>query len=457
MSTVRLSLFSVATMLACACLAKTSHAQVALWPGASLDSDSKLVFLLQGERRQLSKDFIAQLDGDQLKISLESSGLISASPNEELLVALVQPNGVRKQMRPDANGEIVFSDVREGLAAIVVSADSLASTSLTSLYAAIPFFVSSTVAGDLDAAPKTNIPMAEVEPERLARDLNESAGPETNEEEILNSNDFEMSAPSRFRVRRLADGSVQGQVVVPQRGFLEMPGVTNIAFYNDGNVVASTSSNVEGYFVADNVPVGINSLTATGPAGHAAYHVEIMEAPGELVSPLSLNRDALSSKRTKLIAVRNGIDEQRELPIAFQEEVADTLIVCLIPNALMDDVRGVLKDRLPVPVQAAPPVDLAGAPMGGAPAPAPAGLGGASGGYGGGFGGGSGGGGFGGGGGAGALVGLAGLAGVAAIASSDDGGNNNNNFFTPPIASPISPQPAPPAATPPPPPPESEG
>ena len=446
MRTHQLPLLAVTKLIVCAIIAQPSQAQIALWPEESADTNSRLVFLLQGERRQLSKDFVAQLDGDQLKLSLESAGLISSSPNEELLIALVQPNGVRQQMRPDSNGEIVFSEVRVGLAAIVVTADSLASTSLSSLYAAIPFFVSSTVAAQGDVAPSIKVPLADVEPEKLALDLSEAAGPETNEEEILNSNDFEMSAPSRFRVRRLADGSVQGQVVVPQRGFLEMPGVTNIAFFRDGAVVASTNSNVEGYFVADNVPVGINSLTATGPAGHAAYHVDILESPGELVSPQSLNLDALSSKRTKLVSIRDGQHESGDLPVAFQEEVSDTLIVCLIPNALMDDVRGVLQDRLPVPVQA-PPVDVAGGPLAGAPAPAGFGGGLAGGGYGGGFGGG--GGGFAAGGGAGALAGLAGLAGVAAIAASDDGGSNNN-FFTPPIASPISapppaPQPPPPA------------
>ena len=355
-------------------------------------TSAELVHLLQGEPRELTEDFVAQLDGDQLRVSLTTRGLINA-PNDELMVSLVQPSGAREDKRPDFNGEILFENVREGLAAIVVTADSLTSTSLSSLYAAIPVFVTSSDAGDALAAPPSpfEVPVAEVNPEELARDLNQNIEAPTSPGDLLAASDYDIIPESRFRVQRMADGSVQGRVSVPQRGYEAIPGVTRVAVYRGGQLVAATDTDEEGQFVLQSVPAGYLSLIATGAAGHAAYTIEVIEFQGaELVDPLSRK----SESGDVFVATANN-----QLGAAGRK-----LVVFLIPPALMTEIRRILAERLyggAGPGGGLPGGDLApalagpgGAPLGGGLGQAPYNFGA---GYGGGYYGGGGGGGFGGG------------------------------------------------------------
>ncbi|MCA9132590.1 MAG: hypothetical protein KDA45_05535 [Planctomycetales bacterium] len=437
-----LAFFTRALLLCplCVALPTLGHAQTAPFVFDGPHMESQLVYLMQGERRQLSEDFMAELDGDTLRISLESSGLLQDTPSDQLLVSLVQPSGVREELRPDLNGEVVFRNIRQGLAAIVVTADSVASTSLSSAYAAMPFFVTAVEAGAQPREP-LQLPVTEVEPQRVARALLQpaeaplpTAATAGRGEEVLEKDAFDFVTSSRFRVQRRADGSVRGRVVVPQRGYEVLPGETRITFYREGQVVATALSSVEGNFVVRDVPLGVNGLVAVGPAGHAAYAVEIMEFKAELVNPLT---ESGSPSAQRLVALQAA----SELPAGnlVQADAADTLIVFLIPPALMDDVRTIIGERWPVSswLNAAPPAAAPAAPAGVPFAGAPGmGLGPMPGG---GFGGGGSGGGSGGGGGfAGGIGPLIAVAAIPAIiAATDD--DENFDFFNPPLTTPLTP------------------
>lgn len=364
----------------------------------------KLVVLLQGEKRQIDGDFVALVEGDKLHVALNTRGMLNASPEDELLVSLVQPSGEAQSIRPDPNGMLVFENVSQGLAALVVTADSLANTSLASLYAAVPLFIASVEEDAPDPEPEPfQLPVAKVNPQRLTEALNEDPEEPSPDSELLSSDDFEIVPFSQFRVLRLADGSIQGQVVVPQRGFLTVPGKTRIELIREGQTVATAITESDGSFLAQNVPLGVNSLVATGRSGHAAYSIEVVE------------RKQLGLDPANTIS---GDPPARVHLVGMQGQVGQSLMVCLIPPALMDEVREVLKDRLPGSGS-----ELAMDPNSAAPAFAGGAQNGAL------SGGGMGGGGAGAGafGGLGDWLGLAGLGvGIAALSDSDDDGFNQN-------------------------------
>ncbi len=384
-----------------------------------LASQPKLVYLLQGERRKIARDFVARLDGDRLRVSLEDRGLVSTSPDRELIVSLIQSSGQRVDLQPDADGEVVFDGVRAGFAALIVTANRLSDISFTSLYAAIPVFVVAAEDEALAAGDVLRAPLAQVDPTSLVENIDREVVPQGAAADISDLREFELLEFSRFRVQRMADGSVEGRIVVPQNGFLAVPGVTLVSFEQDGSVIATAVSDEEGFFVAENVPLGTLSLIATGAAGHAAYAVEVVEFQG-VKAPRG---DTQSSKRRSQVRF-----------VSRQEAVGRRLLVLLIPPALMDEVLRLLRERfggwLPdgaVAGESSPVFPLAeegsGSSTGGL----------AAGGYpGGGFGGAGGGGAFVGGG-AGGALGIAALATAIAALSNDDDGFSSN------ISTPIAP------------------
>ncbi|MEM7474063.1 MAG: hypothetical protein AAF483_03665 [Planctomycetota bacterium] len=388
-------------VLSCNSFAQDAGKHVSLYPTFPV--------LTQGEQRQISDDLVALLENDTLEIALQDQGLVT-STEERYVVSLIQPNGDRIDRRPDASGKLVFEGVKQGLAALVVTADSL-SGSAASMYAAIPFYVSNAEPGQ--TASTINLPLAKVNPDSLAQRIDENDIDETDESEVLPELDFDVAPQvdlSRFRVQRMADGSVQGQILVPQTGYLALPGRTRITFQLDGQPVATTFADEAGNFVAENIPVGIISVVADGPAGHAANAVNIVEFEG--VDVLQRNSSKTSKDRTRFVSK--------------QDQASSSLLIVLIPPALMDEVREVRRDRLP---------QTGSEPIAGVPAaPAPPGMGGfaggggsiggGGGGVGGGFGGG--GGGIGGlGGGLGGLGALGAIGAAAALADDDDGFNQN--------------------------------
>lgn len=424
--------YSLVSLVACVLFLATalpvpSLAQSPALLFEQLTQGQEVVYLVQGERRQLSKDFVAELDGDQLLLSLQGSGLVRSTPQDELLVSLIKPSGERQDARPDARGNIAFSGLSEGLAAVVITADSFANTSLSSAYAAIPFFVATSARrapqqpvapGDAPPPPEVeqpqvapaplNVGLVEVVPENLIRDLEAvTQSAPTSSSEVMVAADYDLVPASRFRVQRLADGSVQGRVIVPQRGYETLPGATQVSFFQGSNMVSSTMSTEDGAFVARRVPVGMLGVVAVGPGGHAAYMVEIVEFQGaERIEAVSSTEGGFS---TKFVATRAA---------AFQE-VGERLEILLIPPALMDEVLRILNERIGVPAPAA----FAGGPAQ----------------FGGGFGGGGGGGLGGGGGGGGFAGGGLGLLGVALIPALIAALDDDDDFFEPPFATPIAP------------------
>ncbi|MCA9190515.1 MAG: carboxypeptidase regulatory-like domain-containing protein [Planctomycetales bacterium] len=378
------------------------------------------VSLLQGEDIQLSEDFVARLDGEKLRVSLVRSGEVMESEAQEFLVTLIQPGKESIELQPNQQGIVEFDGVQEGLAAVVIAMESMLDSTQSAFYAALPIFAASAATVPVST---TSIPLADVNKEQFLRDFESSSEIPTSIEEILDFDPQSVAKYSRYRVRRRADGSITGRVVVLQRGYDAVPGVTRLAFFKNGNFLASTFSSPEGEFVAENMPVGICSVVATGPAGHAAYAFEIVEnAAIEAVQPAL----KLFQQQTRFVSTQN------QDPVEIEnnpEIVADNLIVILIPPSLMPEVRRVVGDRFLIAPEVPADAGLAGAgaapmtfpPM--APGMAGMGMGGGFGGAGGGFGGG----------GIGGALGLAGLAiGIAALENNNDGFNNN-------IATPVAP------------------
>jgi hypothetical protein len=378
---------------------------------------AKLIYLLQGERRKISKDFVAQLDGDRLRISLEDRGLVRTSPDRELLVSLIDASGRRLDRQPDADGQVVFDGVQAGFAALVVTANALSDLSLTMAYAAIPVFM---VAAEADAPAMPLVaPLAEVEPQMIVRQVNEDVRPGGTPQDITDLREFELVPFSRFRVQRLADGSIEGRVVVPQNGYLAVPGVTELTFQRDGTVISRIETDEEGFFVAENIPVGPLSLIATGPSGHAAYAIEVFEFQ-------AANGEAGDGQS------RRG--QPRVRYVSQPQQIGRQLLVVLIPPALMEEVQRLINERLggiggqDQLADGSTPLPLAAEEANATPGAGMAGIGGRAGGFGG-----AGGGAYGGFGGGGAALGAAGLAtAIAALATNDDDGFNAN------VATPIS-------------------
>ncbi len=374
-----------------------------------------LVYLLQGEKTWITEDYVAELDANsQLRVSLSDSGLSQPAASDEFLVTLIQSNGKSVEMTPDANGDLLFEDVAEGWSALVVVAKNMAMQTQPAMYAAMPVFTRAAQA-DAPAKAPVSVQLASVDRERLVREVKQTGEtPPESKGELLPIESFEMAAGNHYVVKQSADGSVKGRVIVPQRGFEAIPGVTQIAFYRDGNYLLSTASTAEGDFAVSSLPLGMNSLVATGPSGHTAFSFEVIaENEGELVNPTAGVKSDAGSKF-----------------VSMQGESPESLYVVLIPPAMMPEVKRIVEDNLgggaPPPTSNLAGPGAAGAAQGAAPGGGfpIGGMGGGGGGFGGGgFGGG--GGGLGGGGAGGLLIGAGAIAAAVAASNDDDGFNLN--------------------------------
>ncbi len=366
------------------------------------------VRLVQGEEIELPEDFVARLDGNQLKVALKSFTPAQAETQQNLLVSLIQEDGSRVQQNPDANGELTFDNVKEGLAAIVVASGQ-------ATFSALAFY---TVPGEAGAqVPSFEVGTATIDPNNIRAAI-ESSGTVPPGAAARPLSDFPKKAKNRFRVYLQPNGLLYGRVVVPEEGFNELVGAVSLTFFRDGNLVADSVSADNGTFAVGGLSPGIHSVFAAGPAGHAAFVFDVV-APKEVVVP--------AAKQAK-----TGKD--RFISTKRQDEPSDELIVLLIPPRLMPGVRDAVRDSYGMPAEgvAGSPIFEPFPPMGGGFGGGGFGGGGGLGGGGGGLGGG-GAGGIGGFGGLGGLLGIAGLAvGVAALSDDDDG-------FNPPPASPVVP------------------
>ncbi|MCA9182846.1 MAG: hypothetical protein KDA51_15400, partial [Planctomycetales bacterium] len=330
----------------------------------------------------------------------------------------------KSERRPDANGELVFDNVKEGLASIVVASGQTA-------YAAMALYAIPSVPNNNSAA--FEVPVASVAVDEIRNGV-ESAGhgltqgTAMEQGAAISLSDYVTAPANRFQVQLQSDGTLKGQVIVPQVGYERMVGAVDLTFFHEGRLVGKTRSSESGAFSVAGLQPAVHSVFAVGAAGHTAFAFEVLPAPDNEL-PLA---QRLSGKSHFVAA---------NMVLAGP---SDSLFVFIIPPRMMDQVREAVRPAYPVTQSSASGLagGPLGAPIGGLPgAGTPGGPGATSsfggsmggGGMGGGFGGG-GGGGFGGGiGGLGGLLGIAGLAvGVTAISNNDDG------FTVPPIT-PVSP------------------
>lgn len=357
-----------------------------------------MVRLLQGEEVQLPGDYVARLDGDKLKLSLKSIAVDSGDQSREMLVSLIQEDGSTRESLANQNGEVVFENVKEGLAALVVATGQTA-------YLALPLFAEPAPAdNNEDLTSPFEVPLASVDASTIRQqvDVSGTAQSQTGKPTLLTN--YKKVAVNRFQVRLRADGSLIGRVLIPEVGFERSAGEVDLAFYQQGTLVGVTRSAADGSFAIGGLQTGIHSVVASGPPGHAAFSFDVVSAPAgvaKVVRPHWLNG----------------------LLVSVQVEIvpADELTVLLIPPRMMPEVRRIVREVYPINDDTGavlPPVDAAAAAGASMSSYAGGGYaaygGGFAGGFGGGFGGG--GGGFGGGGGLGGIGGLGGLLGIAGLA-----------------------------------------
>ncbi|MEZ6150439.1 MAG: hypothetical protein R3C09_09985 [Pirellulaceae bacterium] len=375
--------------------------------------------LLQGEEIKLPEDFVARLDGNKLKVALKTMGLTQKYPDRELLVTLIQDNGGKSELRPDANGELVFNNVKEGLASIVVASGQTA-------YAAMALYAIPSVANN--DARAFEVPVASVAVNEIRNGVESAGHGPTNgaamkQGDAMSLSDYVTAPANRFQVQLRSDGTLKGQVIVPQIGYERMVGAVDLTFFHEGRLVGKTRSSEDGAFSVAGLQPAVHSVFAVGAAGHTAFAFEVLPAPDNEL-PLAQH---LSGK-THFVAANMALAGP-----------SDSLFVFIIPPRLMDQVRDAVRPSYPAMQSSASGLagGPLGAPIGGLPgASAGAGTPGspsATSSFGGGMGGGGMGGGIGGIGGLGGLLGIAGLAvGVSSISNNDDG------FTTPPVT-PVSP------------------
>lgn len=377
------------------------------------------VFLLQGEELKVSQDFSVNIDNAKLRIALTQKGIVDGEAMEELTVALVQPDKEPQEKKADENGEVIFDDVKPGISSLVVLGKREAAKAAQAMtYAAFAFFAKE-AKEEMPQEEKRplEVPVAKVNTMSLLGDISKVEKSERTDE-LMKLEDYRVKALNRFRVMRQIDGSLIGKVQVPQQSLEVVPGELQVSILKNGKIVARTTSREDGRFRVPNMELGFYSISAVGPAGHAAYSFELVE----------------NSRKTAWM-IRTG----RIKPVALQMEAANELDVLLIPPSLMQQVEDLVRDRLEGSRQPGGPGGSGGAGAGsgaggqGASGQSVAGGAGQSFAGGGAAGGGAGGGAVGGGGGAvgssgglGGLVGLAGLAvGAAGLSDDDDGFNVN--------------------------------
>ncbi len=386
--------------------------------------------LLQGEEIKLPEDFVARLDGDQLKVALKSFGLEPLSDERELLVTLIQDDGSKTELKPDVDGTLVFDKVKAGLASLIV-------TSGRAAYAAIPFYA----APSLPASPARtfDVPLASIEP-GLIREGLDAADASGETVQVAGAakklSDYKSGGVNRFQVSLQSDGTLLGRVIVPQVGYEREIGGIDLTFYRNEKLVGKTSTADDGTFSVAGLQPAIHSVFAIGAAGHSAFSFEVVGS-FENVLPLT---DTQNSSTGRLVST--GVVPTKVVSTLAQGTPSNELIVLIIPPRMMQQVRETVRSSYPA--SSTPSNGLAGGP-GGSPglgsfgnAPGmgssamSSGSMGSGGAGGGGMGGGAAGGAAGGIGGLGGLLGIAGLAaGVSAI-SNDSTGNGN-------LATPVTP------------------
>ncbi|MEZ6080833.1 MAG: hypothetical protein R3C56_35725 [Pirellulaceae bacterium] len=170
--------------------------------------------LLQGEEIKLPEDFVARLDGNQLKVALKTMGLTQKYPDRELLVTLIQDNGGKSEL-PRCKWRTRLQQCQRGAG---IHCGRQRSNGICG---------HGSVCDPLGRQQRRRHSKSQLPPVAINEIRNgvESAGHgPTNgaamkQGAAMSLSDYVTAPANRFQVQLRSDGTLKGQVIVPQIGY----------------------------------------------------------------------------------------------------------------------------------------------------------------------------------------------------------------------------------------------
>ena len=391
-------------------------------PNAAAPIQHLVGALLQDEIDELPEDNTAYFTASrevQLQLDLLAA-TSTAADLDDVMVAVIRPDGSKTDVTPDANGKITISNAQPGPHAVVASGEGKHGSTL---------FYFDEKKEDEDAldsglsspTPVKQLTMLQIDPENLRPSIDRIRPYIKSDFDIPTT--VGVGASFSYSVTLGPDGTLSGRVISLAKE-VSTEG-TQISIFFEGQQVGSTVAGPGGSFQIKGLRGGVHGIVASGRAGYSAFAFEAKQS-----SELAQSQ---SGFQQTFVSVLQG-DEQ--------------VPVVLIPPTMTEPVIQELEERYPIlrttslPEGVDTPISELDGFTGGPFGPPAGGFSPAVGGFGGG-GGGGGGGIFGGGGGIGGIGGIAAVA--AAIGIDDDNGFNPiaaQPIVTPAFASPSAPTPA---------------
>ncbi|MDZ4852150.1 MAG: hypothetical protein SGI77_22915 [Pirellulaceae bacterium] len=364
---------------------------------------SKRLINLQSQDIELPEDFLVKVDGDKLQVALVSVGAIeSQMSTANLLVRLFDSSGEEKVATSNQRGIAEFRGVKGDEMHALLVADAKAHVSLPVMTVS-----ARTAAENNIETTSFKMPVMQPNPKEILVAINRDIPPTTGPAgEVYSANELDPQPVTTYRVRLQNDGDLLGRVVVLDRELADKLRYAKLTFMRNDQVVARTDSTPsDGSFFVQGLTEGLHGVIAAGPAGYASFAFDVLPAVGGE----SLPREGILGKPVSYIA----------------PNLNERLNVCLCPPRYVPQITNRIREAYGPPIGGVASQSGLGTPFGGGGFGGGGFGGGGFGGGGGGFGGGGlGGGGFG------NILGLAGLAGIAAVIAND---NNNNNTVISPI------------------------
>ena len=360
----------------------------------------------QSNKVDLPEDFLVRLEGNKLQVSLDSMGASDSNVSANVLVRLLDSNGIEKTAMSNQAGIAEFTNVMADQLHAIVVTDRDAHGVIPLMTVGEQNATANRVTSKLIHLPLITGNQAEIL-ETINRDIPPNGSKLGTH---FNLDNYRLQSPNLYQVQLQSDGSLAGHVVIADRDLSEKLRYARLTFFRNNQVVFKADSNVkDGSFSVDGLTTGVYGVVAAGPAGYTAFAFEVLPAADQPGFP------------------GGNILEK---PVSFaQPQPSKQLYVFLVPPSLVPKVTDRVREDYRQPA-----IDpIAGSPSSPVPNMALGGNNYGGGGFGGGgFGGGSGGSGGGGGGGRGGIGGLAGLAGIAAVIANDFGNSSG-------VVSPITP------------------
>lgn len=372
---------------------------------------SLMVRIIQDEPMRLPKDNTALFSAKSPDIQIELQYLADIGAPDETLLTLVTPDGQTQELASTGNGRFTLPNPISGLYAIVARSATAIAT--------IPFYARNfdedeQGLGDfddefVDANDTIQVPVISNGRDSVDLLTEQYVSYRTPTSFPPLQYDFQVEVAHGYQVRLGADGSLPGQVIIGSDDPRNVDRVAgnNIFLLQDGVRIQNVVSDENGAFTFPNLTPGIYGVVATGPGGFTAFSFEALAA------------NAFAEKEAEQLSKAGFVINNAMEPV-------DILPVVMIPPELVPYVLEILREQAGLDAGFPLGADGLGTPIagGGIPGAGP-----------GGFGSGGGGGGFGG-----DLTGLATLAGLAGLLSSDVFDDDDNAFNpVPVVVSPASP------------------